>query len=215
MFTGIIEEIGSVRSITYGSSSIRISLDCTKITDDIKVGDSVAVNGVCLTVTSSSEKWFDVMPETMRTTNLGTLKTSDKVNLERALKLNDRLGGHLVSGHIDGIGKITNKVKEDNAVWLTIEASQEILRYIVKKGSVALDGTSLTVAEINKNSFKVSLIPLTFGVTTLGLKNTGDVVNIECDVIGKYVEKLIYGYKNVDADKNELSMEFLKEHGFM
>lgn len=215
MFTGIIEEIGSVRSITYGSSSIRISLDCTKITDDIKVGDSVAVNGVCLTVTSSSEKWFDVMPETMRRTNLGTLKTSDKVNLERALKLNDRLGGHLVSGHIDGIGKITNKVKEDNAVWLTIEASQDILKYIVKKGSVALDGTSLTVAEINKNSFKVSLIPLTFGVTTLGLKNTGNIVNIECDVIGKYVEKLIYGYKNVDENKNELSMEFLKEHGFI
>lgn len=215
MFTGIIEEIGSVRSITYGSSSIRISLDCTKITDDIKVGDSVAVNGVCLTVTSSSEKWFDVMPETMRTTNLGNLKTSDKVNLERALKLNDRLGGHLVSGHIDGIGKITNKVKEDNAVWLTIEASREILRYIVKKGSVALDGTSLTVAEINKDSFKVSLIPLTFGATTLGLKNTGDIVNIECDVIGKYVEKLIYGYKNVDVNKNELSMKFLKEHGFM
>ncbi len=215
MFTGIIEEIGSVRSITYGSSSIRISLDCTKITDGIKVGDSVAVNGVCLTVVSCSENLFDVMPETMRRTNLGTLKPSNKVNLERALKLNDRLGGHLVSGHIDGIGKIIHKVKEDNAVWLTIEASQEVLKYIVQQGSVALDGTSLTVAEVNKNIFKVSLIPLTFGITTLGLKNTGDIVNIECDLIGKYIEKLIYGYKNTDENKNNLSMELLKEHGFM
>lgn len=219
MFTGIIEEVGKVKTIIHGSSSIKLSIECIHIMQDVRLGDSIAVNGICLTVSDLEKGWFsaDVMPETMRKTNLGKLRLSEKVNLERALKLSDRLGGHIVSGHIDGTGTIIGRRDEDNAVWITIEAPQAILKYIVQKGSVALDGTSLTVAYIDEKCFKVSLIPLTRGVTTLGMKNAGDIVNIECDVIGKYIERLIAGQANESAEQKQkgVSMEFLKEHGFM
>ncbi len=217
MFTGIIEEMGKVRSIYRGSSSIRLSVECADILADVRQGDSIAVNGICLTVTELGSSWFtcDVMPETMRKTNLDRLRVSEKLNLERALKFSGRLGGHLVSGHIDGTGIITGKKNEDNAVWLTIEASEAILKYVVQKGSVALDGTSLTIAYLDEKSFKVSLIPLTRGVTILGMKNVGDMVNIECDIIGKYVEKMIMAQANSSAGKAGLSEEFLKEHGFI
>lgn len=216
MFTGIVEELGKVKSIAKGSSSIRLCIECIKIIDDIKIGDSISVNGICLTVTDFGSNSFtaDVMPETMRKTNLGKLKISEKVNLERALKPTDRLGGHIVSGHIDGTGVITQKIAENNAQWLTIEAPDSILKYIVMKGSVALDGTSLTVAVSEKNSFKVSLIPLTAGFTTLGLKGIGDEVNIECDVIGKYVEKLFSRGTEGESAKKGLSIDFLRENGF-
>lgn len=217
MFTGIVEEIGNIRNIIRGTDSIKISIGCQKILDDVKVGDSISVNGVCLTAVAFGNGCFtaDVMPETMRRSNLGQLNISDRVNLERALKLSDRLGGHIVSGHIDGTGTITGKKEEDNAVWLTIGAHKEILRYIVMKGSVALDGTSLTVAYADDNCFKVSLIPLTAGATTLGAKKAGDAVNIECDVIGKYVEKLMGGRTSKDGTKNDLTLDFLKENGYV
>ncbi|QNU67717.1 riboflavin synthase [Ruminiclostridium herbifermentans] len=219
MFTGIVEEIGNVKKIVYGSSSIKLSINCSKILEDVKIGDSIAVNGICLTVVELDSSWFsvDVMPETMRMTSLSRLKLSDKVNLERALKLSDRLGGHIVSGHIDGTGIIKDIVREDNAIWITVEAADSLMRYIIYKGSVALDGTSLTVAYIDENSFKVSLIPHTAGNTILGLLKVGDIVNVECDVIGKYVEKLLNGNKQdltIQSTKKDISIDFLRSNGF-
>lgn len=193
MFTGIVEEIGLVKEIIPGNKSIKLTIKCEKIMDDVKVGDSIAVNGICLTVTSLDNGAFtaDVMPQTMRKTNLGNLRTGEKVNLERALRPVDRMGGHIVSGHIDGTGVILSKEEEDNAIWLEISAPSDILKYIVVRGSVALDGVSLTVAYVDEKSFKVSLIPHTASVTILGSKKPGDRINIECDMLGKYVEKLM------------------------
>jgi len=216
MFTGIVEEIGSVKEIIKGSRSVRLSINCSKVLDGTNIGDSIAVNGICLTVSDMESGWFsaDVMPETMRKTGLEKLNISDGVNLERALRLSDRLGGHIVSGHIDGTGTVLEKKEEGNAIWLTIRASDEILKYVVMKGSVALDGTSLTVAYVDAGCFKVSLIPLTAGITVLGSRRAGDVVNIECDVIGKYVEKLFSGNKAQTGTKKYISMDFLRDNGF-
>jgi riboflavin synthase len=216
MFTGIVEEIGTVKEIARGSKSIRLSISCSRIMDDVKIGDSIAVNGICLTVTDMGGNWFsaDVMPETMRKTGLNKLSISGKVNLERALRLSDRLGGHIVTGHIDGTGIVTSRVEEDNAIWLTIEAQNNILKYIVMKGSVALDGTSLTVAHVDESCFKVSLIPHTAGVTILGSRKVGDQLNIECDVIGKYVEKLLNSNTQESKPKKDISIEFLRSNGF-
>ncbi len=218
MFTGIVEEMGSVKNIVYGSSSIKLSIECTTVIEGTVKGDSIAVNGICLTVTELGGNWFtaDVMPETMRKTGLEKLKPGKKVNLERALRLADRLGGHIVSGHIDGTGIITELKKEDNAVLITITAPEQIMKYIVQKGSVSLDGTSLTIAELTSSTFTVSLIPLTRGFTILGSKSIGDRVNIECDIIGKYVEKMLKG-EPLESEplKGNLSAEFLREHGFM
>lgn len=217
MFTGIVEEIGKVRGIVYGSKSIKLTIQCSRITDDIKLGDSIAVNGICLTVTKlgSDEFTADVMPETMRRTSLENLKVGHSVNLERALRLADRLGGHIVTGHIDGTGVIVDRTAEDNAIWLTVEADAEILKYIILKGSVALEGTSLTVAYIDEKCFKVSLIPFTAGETTLGNKEAGSKINIECDMLGKYVEKMLLNNLQSDNTKqNTISLDFLRENGF-
>lgn len=217
MFTGIVEEIGKVMGILHGSKSIKLSIQCNKIMDDVKLGDSIAVNGICLTVIGkrSDEFTADVMPETMRKTGLGKLKVGYAVNLERALRLSDRLGGHIVSGHIDGTGVIVERVQEDNAIWLTIETGSDVLKYVVMKGSVALDGTSLTVAYIDERCLKVSLIPLTAGITTLGSKEVGSNINIECDMLGKYVEKLFFKKDSAENIKAEvISLDFLKKNGF-
>ena len=218
MFTGIVEEMGSVKKIIYGSSSFKLSIECSTVIEGTVKGDSIAVNGICLTVTELGQNWFmaDVMPETMRKTGLEKLKPGGKVNLERALRLADRLGGHIVSGHIDGTGTITGLKKEDNAVLITITAPEQIMKYIVPKGSDALDGTSLTITELTTDTFTVSLIPLTRGFTILGFKSIGDRVNIECDIIGKYVEKMIRG-KTIEAEtaEKDLSTEFLRGLGFM
>lgn len=207
MFTGIVEEIGTLKEIIPSSQSIKLTVQCQKVIQDVKVGDSIAVNGICLTVTKFTSNSFtaDVMPETMRKTNLGSLRVGEKVNLERALRLGDRLGGHIVTGHIDGTGKVFDRLEEDNAIWLEITASSDILKYIVQKGSVALDGTSLTIADIGDKSFKVSLIPLTAEMTNLKNKKYGDVINIECDIMGKYVEKLL----NKDAYKNDTTKKWI------
>jgi riboflavin synthase len=217
MFTGIVEEIGKVKGIVYGSKSIKLTIQCSRITDDIKLGDSIAVNGICLTVTKlgSDEFTADVMPETMRRTSLENLKVGHSVNLERALRLADRLGGHIVTGHIDGTGVVVDRTAEDNAIWLTVEADAEILKYIIMKGSVALDGTSLTVAYIDEKCFKVSLIPFTAGETTLGTKDIGSKINIECDLLGKYVEKMLNNNLHGDNTKQKtISLDFLRENGF-
>ena len=215
MFTGLVEEIGTVESVITGANSAMITIRAKKILEDIKIGDSISTNGVCLTVTNFTKNGFsvDVMPETMRRSNLGTLKNGSRVNLERALKLGDRLGGHIVSGHIDGVGIVRGFKKEDNATWVHIEAEREIIKYIIHKGSIAIDGTSLTVADVDDNSFKVSVIPLTRDETTILEKNIGDQVNLECDMIGKYIEKFVL-IKNENYPKKEIDMAFLIENGF-
>ena len=215
MFTGLIEEIGEIQNIIKSARSAKIKIKAGKILEDIKIGDSISTNGVCLTVTEFTPDSFtvDVMAETIRRSNLSSLTAGDKVNLERALLAGDRLGGHIVSGHIDGMGTITSYEKEDNAVWVTIAARPDILKYIIKKGSVAIDGVSLTVAYIDEKVFKVSLIPHTRDLTTLLKKKTGDPVNLECDMIGKYIEKLLL-FKETQKS-SRISTDFLVQNGFL
>jgi riboflavin synthase len=215
LFTGLIEEIGIVEAVSKSTKSARITIKASTVLEGTKLGDSICTNGVCLTVTDFSNNRFtvDVMAETMRRSNLNSFSPGEKVNLERALRLGDRLGGHIVSGHIDGMGTISSFEKEDNAVWITIAASQEILKYIVQKGSIAIDGVSLTVAYVDKDVFKVSIIPHTKDMTTLLSKKVGDIVNLECDVIGKYIEKFI-GAEEQAPVKKGIDFNFLSEHGF-
>lgn len=222
MFTGLIEEVGKVVKINMGSSSGTIEIQAKKVLEGSNVGDSIAVNGVCLTATKINGNIFsaDVMAETFRRSSLGSLSSGSYVNLERAMSADGRFGGHIVSGHIDGTGNIIDIQAEENAIWYTIGASADLLKYIVEKGSVALDGISLTVAHVDSECFKVSIIPHTKAETILQYKKRGDIINIECDVVGKYVEKLL-GYKdnstlnsNNTGKKSNITMEFLAEHGF-
>lgn len=193
MFTGIIEEVGHVKSLHRGAKSFTLEVEAEKVLEGTLVGDSIATNGVCLTVTSLTGHGFtaDVMPETVSRTALGELVSGSRVNLERALSLQTRLGGHIVSGHIDGTGRIADRRQDDTALWLTIECDSKLLRYIIEKGSVTLQGVSLTVARVDARSFAVSLIPHTQAATTLHQAKVGDLVNIENDIIAKYVEKLL------------------------
>lgn len=214
LFTGIVEEIGTVSNIIKGEKSIKLSLQCSKILEDTKLGDSISVNGICLTVTHLSKGAFtaDVMPETLRSTNLGQLKIGYKVNLERAMSPQNRFGGHIVSGHIDGTGTITHIDKEDNAVWFTIQAAGEILKYIIHKGSISVDGISLTVQHVDRLQFKVSVIPHTRDYTILPMKKVGDIVNLECDIVGKYIERLM-NFKSEGTD-DKITLDYLIENGF-
>lgn len=216
MFTGLVEEIGTIQSILKGTKSAKLVIKAHKILDGVQLGDSIAVNGVCLTVTDFTSHSFslDVMAETIRNTNLKNLVSGSSVNLERALRLGDRLGGHLVSGHIDGIGLIQAFEQEDNAVWVSVAASPEILKYVIAKGSIGIDGISLTVAYVDNRILKVSVIPHTKNVTTLLSKKTGDEVNLECDMIGKYIEKLI-SFKEDNSLKSSIDMKFLSDNGFI
>lgn len=216
MFTGIIEEVGKIQGVIKSTKSAKIIINATKVLEDVNLGDSISTNGVCLTVTEFSANRFtvDVMAETMRKTNLDKLTLGDEVNLERALRVGDRLGGHMVSGHIDGTGTITNYEKEDNAVWVTIKAKPEILRYIVQKGSITIDGISLTVAYIDDKVFKVSIIPHTKDSTTLLKKKVGDIVNLECDMVGKYIEKLLMSKEDRTKEEEKIDLNFLRENGF-
>ena len=212
MFTGIIEEIGVIERIAYGTKSVSLRVKAHKVLEGTHVGDSISTNGVCLTVTTLDNSSFtaDVMPETMNRSALGELKIGSPVNLERALQLSSRLGGHLVSGHIDGMARVSKRVADDNAIWLTIEANNKLLRYIIEKGSIAIDGVSLTVATVDDRSFQVSIIPHTQNETTLVHKPIGSMVNIENDMIAKYVEKWMKG----DSSSSNITLDFLKENGF-
>lgn len=220
MFTGIVEELGVLKEARKGSKSAFLKIQGQKVLEGVQLGDSIAVNGVCLTVTDFQPNYFtaDVMNETLEKTNLGQLKIGEQVNLERALTLGTRLGGHLVSGHIDGVGKILTQRQVDIALVTEIEASSGILKYVIPKGSIAIDGISLTVIEVTDNSFSVSLIPHTAKLTTLGFKKVGDRVNLEADLIGKYVERLL-GFKANDSDdgaRNKgISLDYLSQHGFL
>lgn len=215
MFTGLVEEVGTVKYVLKSSKSAKISIEAKKILEDVKLGDSISTNGVCLTVTEFANNSFtvDVMPETIRHSNLRNIKIGSKVNLERALRVGDRLGGHLVSGHIDGVGIITEYKVEENATWVSIKAPSELLKYIIKKGSVALDGTSLTVAYVDDEIFKVSIIPLTKEETTILSKKTGEEINIECDMVGKYIEK--FTMYNEKETKKGIDINFLRNNGFL
>lgn len=217
MFTGIIEEIGTIHTIHHGVLSSQLTIDAGLILTDMHMGDSIAVNGVCLTVTSFHNNYFtaDVMAETVRCTTLGNLHVGEKVNLERALSANGRFGGHIVSGHIDGTGTIQSFTRESNAIWVTIQASKKQLRYIIEKGSIAIDGISLTVAYVDTSCFRVSLIPHTGQNTTLTSKQTRDRVNLECDIVGKYVEKLLTPYTKESPKTTNISEAFLQKNGFM
>lgn len=216
MFTGIVEEIGTVLAVFDG----KIEIKASKVLEQKALsGASIAVNGVCLTVADSSLGKFtaDVMPETLRLTNLGKLSAGSRVNLERAMAADGRFGGHIVSGHIDGTGTIESLVAEENAVWLTVNCPQSLLRYILPRGSIAIDGVSLTAAKVSDSYFRVSLIPHTRRETTLLHHKVGDMVNLETDIIGKYVERLMIcgnSAQNQTESKKKLSYEFLIENGF-
>ena len=193
MFAGIVEEMGAVKSLEKTLSGTRLTILAKTVMDDLPIGASISVNGACLTVVKRDDKEFtvDVSPETMGVTNLGKLSAGSPANLERAMKLNERIGGHLVAGHVDGIGIIRARHQEGNGTVLTIETPPEILRYCISKGSITVDGVSLTINEIAGRSFSVMIIPHTAKVTTLGIKQIGDTVNLESDLIGKYVERLL------------------------
>lgn len=215
MFTGIIEEVGTVKSIQKSAVSSFIQINADTVLSDAHIGDSIAVNGVCLTVTDLTGNYFqaDVMNETLSRSSLGSLKNGSPVNLERAMSAQGRFGGHIVSGHIDGTGVISSVKQDGIALWYTINTDSEILRYIVEKGSIAIDGISLTVAKVTANDFSVSIIPHTAAQTVLNSKKTGDTVNLENDIIGKYIEKFL----NPDEKKSEksrITMDFLAKNGF-
>ncbi len=215
MFTGIVEEVGKIKKIERNTVSAKLSIEADKVLQEVKEGDSIAVNGICLTVTSFTKNSFtaDVMHETMNRTTLGKLKENSPVNLERALSVMGRFGGHMVSGHIDGRGKIVGIEKDDNAVLFTIETTEKILRYIVEKGSIAINGISLTVARVDRKNFTVSVIPHTLKVTSLGSFQKGDEVNLENDIVGKYIEKLL-GLSCPEKKESTLTMDFLIKNGF-
>jgi len=215
MFTGIVEELGTVQKLERSSNSAVITVKADKVLEDVKLGDSIAINGVCLTVTGFDRNQFtaDMMAETLAKTNLKLLSNGQRVNLERAARLGDRMGGHLVQGHVDGVGVIAEEQKFEIARVLRIKAPVEILDYTVAKGSIAIDGISLTVVEVNHDSFTVSIIPHTAKMTTLGYKKPGDSVNLEADIIGRYVEKIMK--RSAGKGKASLSPQFLAEHGFV
>lgn len=228
MFTGIVEELGTVRRVLPAARAGKIVIGAKKVLEDVHIGDSIAVNGVCLTVVEVAEDAFsaDVMPETLRKSGLGTLKVGDPVDLERAMPANGRFGGHIVSGHIDGTGRIVQMRPEQNAVVVTISAPASILALVVEKGSIAIDGISLTVASVSPSSFTVSLIPHTGEQTVLLKKHAGDIVNLENDVVGKYVQKLLGNAMGAgapagttapaarSAPERALSLEYLQANGF-
>lgn len=219
MFSGIVEEVGKIKTIKKQEQGAILEIEGADknsvIFEDLALGDSVAVNGVCLTVTSIKDHCFlaDVMHETLNRSSLGTLKTQSPVNLERAMPVYGRFGGHIVTGHIDGTGKIIQIQRDSNAVWYQISANSSVIRYIVEKGSIALDGISLTVAKVSTNNFCVSVIPHTLNNTILGTKKVGSVVNLENDIIAKYVEKLMQTKEN--STSSTIDTNFLAENGFL
>lgn len=213
MFTGIVEEIGKIQSVHQSGESIVMDIRASKVLEDVQLGDSISINGVCLTVTTFTSSAFsvDIMPETFRATGLRELRPNDDVNLERAMAANGRFGGHFVSGHVDGVGEIVKIERVDNAVYFDIKLSPTLMDYFVEKGSVSVDGTSLTVFKLTGDTLTISLIPHTVDATVLGHKRVGDTVNIECDMLGKYI--LNYLKKN-ERSERPLSQDFFKDHGF-
>ncbi len=216
MFTGIVEEMGTIAGIQKGAKSAVLTIQAQKVFSDIHIGDSIALNGVCLTVTSFSKDTYtaDVMNETLQRSSLGSLTIGSKVNLERAMPADGRFGGHIVSGHIDGTGTIKKVEKDDNAIWYTIAAPENLMKYIVEKGSIAIDGISLTVAKRSDADFAISMIPHTAKETVLSRKKPGDIVNLENDIVGKYIEQLMQYNKKEETKPSAITKEFLLKAGF-
>ena len=216
MFTGIVEEVGTIRNIKRGQHSAVLTIHAKTVLEGTRIGDSIAVNGICLTVTRLFPDGFsaDVMHETLNRSSLAGLTAGSVVNLERAMPANGRFGGHIVAGHVDGVGHIANIRRDDTAVWYTVHAGPEILRYVVEKGSITIDGISLTVARVEPDRFAVSVIPHTAAVTLLGRRRVGDRVNLESDIIGKYVERLLRPAPELKTKESKLTMDFLSKHGF-
>lgn len=215
MFSGIVEAIGAIRALKKDAKGARITIEAPGVLSGVRLGDSIALNGACITVVDFDDRKFeaDLSVETLRRTNLGELVVGDRCNLERAMALGERLGGHLVSGHVDGVGRIKSRKNEGDSIWLTFEAPVEVMRYVVYKGSIAVDGISLTVAACDGETFSVSIIPHTSEQTTLTEKEDGAAVNLEADLIGKYVEKLLAPH--VDSrSRDGITMEKLKEQGY-
>ncbi len=215
MFTGIIEEVGKITQINKQGEFAVVTIQASKVLQDVHLGDSIAVNGVCLTVTSFSESQFtaDVMSETLKRTSLGELKPSSPVNLERAMAANGRFGGHIVSGHIDGTGEVVGIKPAHNSIWYRIQTTPKLMRYIIEKGSITIDGISLTVVDTDETSFRVSIIPHTIKETNLGSKKIGSLVNLENDIVGKYIEQFLLK-KEPENPPSQLTVDFLKNAGF-
>ncbi|MBE6071018.1 MAG: riboflavin synthase [Clostridium butyricum] len=217
MFTGIIEEVGIVKELSKKNEFVSIKVECSKVLEETKIGDSISTNGVCLTVIEKGENYFkaDIMGETLKRSNFRNCDYGSKVNLERALCFNGRLGGHIVSGHIDGTGEIVSIEDKRDGTWFTIGADKKILKYIIEKGSICIDGISLTVAYVDEKAFKVSIIPHTLKSTSLSDKSINSIVNLECDMVGKYIEKfMIFKEKDDEENKSNVTREFLIENGF-
>lgn len=213
MFTGIIEELGTIKGIKRGGEWCVLTIGASAILQDVQLGDSIAVNGICLTVTSFASDHFtvDVMPETLDKTSLSSLQIGSLVNLERAMRAGGRFGGHFVSGHVDGTGTIHSKKKWGNAILIEIKAPEDLLYYMIPKGSITIDGISLTIVDVKMDRFSISIIPHTLEMTILQYKGSGDIVNLECDMIGKYIEKYVSARKG----NSKITPDFLAEHGFM
>ena len=214
MFTGIVEEVGEIASVQKGSVSAVLGIYADKVLEGTQIGDSIAVGGICLTVRRLTKGLFyaDVMHETLNRSSLKNAQKGTRVNLERAMAANGRFGGHIVSGHVDGVGTVARIEQDDNAIWYTITAGPELLRYVVEKGSITIDGISLTVAKVDDASFAISAIPHTVAVTTLRDRKVGSTVNLETDIIGKYVEKLLKPQQT--PQKSGITMDFLIQNGF-
>ena len=217
MFTGIVEEMGAVTVVERTLAGTRVTLLASTIMSDLKIGDSVSVNGTCLTVVSREERSFvvEVSPETLSVTTLGQLGAGAPVNLERAMKLNERIGGHLVAGHVDGVGTIRSRHQEGNAIFFTIQAPGDVLKYCVVKGSITVDGISLTINDVTSEGFSVAIIPHTAKVTTLGLKQVNDSVNLESDLIGKYVERLLQERSQLPTATPIIDKDYLQKRGLL
>ena len=217
MFTGIVEEMGGITVMNKSLAGAKLTILASTVMSDLKIGDSVSVNGICLTVVSRSERDFsvEVSPETLSVTTLGGFAVGMPVNLERAMKLNERIGGHLVAGHVDGVGRIRSRQQDANAIVLSIDAPQEILRYCVAKGSITVDGISLTINSISEQGFSVAIIPHTAKVTILGLKQVNDTVNLESDLIGKYVERLLQERSQLAKPTISIDTEYLQKRGLI
>lgn len=216
MFTGIIEEVGSLRQVNQGNEHYQLTISASKILGDVNIGDSIAVNGICLTVTTftSSQFQVDVMPETLKATGLEHVAIGSKVNLERAMSANGRFGGHFMSGHVDGMGKIKNIIPRHNAVYYEIEISPELIKYLAPKGSVGIDGVSLTVVDVKATQFSVSLIPHTVQETIFQYKHSGDIVNIECDMLAKYVDRLLQ-QRSDSHQAHGVTLDKLEDNGYV
>lgn len=217
MFTGIVEEMGAISMLEKTLAGTRVTVLASTVMGDLKIGDSVSVNGVCLTAVSIGERDFsvEVSPETLSVTTLGSMAAGTPVNLERAMKLNERIGGHLVAGHVDGVGVIRSRQQDGNATFFAIEASQEILRYCVAKGSITVDGISLTINDVTDHGFSVAIIPHTAKVTTLGLKQVNNPVNLESDLIGKYVERLLQERSQLPKTTPVIDKDYLQKRGLI